>query len=102
MAGLKGEGDEASGWLAGMGRLAGCLSEGWRAGALRVSPTGRLAALLASDRPVAVLRLNRCARFAPSQVNIEVETQTQAIVDTVERVLQKYVAEGRLPALPQQ
>ncbi|PRW32998.1 riboflavin synthase subunit alpha [Chlorella sorokiniana] len=36
------------------------------------------------------------------EVNIEVETQTQAIVDTVERVLQKYVAEGRLPALPQQ
>lgn len=31
------------------------------------------------------------------QVNIEVEAQTQAIVDTVERVLQQYAAEGRLP-----
>ncbi len=42
-----------------------------------------------------------CSVGSP-QVNIEVETQTQAIVDTVERVLQKNVAEGRLPALPQQ
>ena len=30
-------------------------------------------------------------------VNIEVEQQTQAIVDTVERVLQRYVQDGRLP-----
>jgi riboflavin synthase alpha subunit len=31
-------------------------------------------------------------------VNIEVEAQTQAIVDTVERVLQRYLEAGRLPA----
>ncbi|KAL4448893.1 hypothetical protein ABPG77_007610 [Micractinium sp. CCAP 211/92] len=30
-------------------------------------------------------------------VNIEVEAQTQAIVDTVERVLQRYLEAGRLP-----
>ncbi|PSC76357.1 riboflavin synthase subunit alpha [Micractinium conductrix] len=30
-------------------------------------------------------------------VNIEVEAQTQAIVDTVERVLQRYLESGRLP-----
>ena len=29
-------------------------------------------------------------------VNIEVEAQTQAIVDTVERVLQRYLEGGRL------
>ena len=30
-------------------------------------------------------------------VNIEVEAQTQAIVDTVERVLQRYMEAGQLP-----
>ncbi len=30
-------------------------------------------------------------------VNVEVEAQTQAIVDTVERVLQRYLDAGRLP-----
>jgi riboflavin synthase len=30
-------------------------------------------------------------------VNVEVEAQTQAIVDTVERVLQRYLDSGRLP-----
>jgi riboflavin synthase len=31
-------------------------------------------------------------------VNIEIETQTQAIVDTVERVLASYASKGSLPA----
>ncbi|KAI3430500.1 hypothetical protein D9Q98_005095 [Chlorella vulgaris] len=32
-------------------------------------------------------------------VNVEVEAQTQAIVDTVERVLQRYLDSGRLPEI---
>ena len=35
--------------------------------------------------------------FLPA-VNIEVDAQTQAIVDTVERVFERYAAAGKLPS----
>ena len=107
VAGIKGEGDEAS--------EEGAMAAGWRAWWLGAGAVGSAAVRCLQHRPLITMpdqtppAGHTPVTIAPHpchprhwQVNVEVETQTQAIVDTVERVLQKYVAEGRLPALPQQ